>query len=78
MLQNAYFLANIAFDRAENEPAKNCKNLRNLPILLPLRGSLEELYLGGTRVGAPGARALAGRLPASLTRLDLEGASTIG
>ena len=33
MLSNAYFLAKIRFDTAENEPAKN---LQNLPILLNL------------------------------------------
>ena len=27
MLSNAYFLAKFRFDTAENEPAKNCKNL---------------------------------------------------
>ena len=40
MLSNAYFLAKIRFDTAENEPAKNlqkfCKILQNLPILLTL------------------------------------------
>ena len=29
MLSNAYFLANIRFDTAENEPAKICKILQN-------------------------------------------------
>ena len=29
MLSNAYFLVNIGFDTAENEPAKNVQKLRN-------------------------------------------------
>ena len=30
MLSNAYFLANIRFDTAENEPAKNLQNFRKM------------------------------------------------
>ena len=36
MLSNAYFLANVRFDTAENEPAKNvAKNIYKLQIVLP-------------------------------------------
>ena len=31
MLSNAYFLAKIRFDTAENEPAKNLQNFANVP-----------------------------------------------
>ena len=31
MLSNAYFLAKIGFDTAENEPAKNLQNFANFP-----------------------------------------------
>ena len=31
MLSNAYFLAKIRFDTAENEPAKNLQNFANFP-----------------------------------------------
>ena len=34
MLSNAYFVAKFRFDTAENEPAKNLKNLSILLILL--------------------------------------------
>ena len=30
MLSNAYFLAKIRFDKAENEPAKKCKNWQEI------------------------------------------------
>ena len=31
MLSNAYFLAKVRFDTAENEPAKNLQNFANFP-----------------------------------------------
>ena len=34
MLSNAYFLAKIRFDTAENEPAKNLQNFGNLIIAI--------------------------------------------
>ena len=37
---NAYFLAKFCFDTAENEAAKNCKNLLIFPILLTLTPEL--------------------------------------
>ena len=38
MLQNAYFLAKIGADTAENEPAKNLHNFRKMQSPPPLRG----------------------------------------
>ena len=41
MLSNAYFLAKFRFDTAENEPAKNLKNLLILLTLTPLTRSTD-------------------------------------
>ena len=50
MLSNAYFLAKICFDTAENEPAKN---LLIIPILLTLTPKLGQT----ATAAAPGDRA---------------------
>ena len=51
MLSNAYFLAKFRFDTAENEPAKNLKNLLILLTLTPL-----TLTLRGGNTISTGAR----------------------
>ena len=66
MLSNAYFLAKIHFDTAENEPAKNLQNLQNLlifPILLTLTLKIQVRSGGALRLrplpgpgGSRGAR----------------------
>ena len=39
MLSNAYFLAKIRFDTAENEPAKNLQNFRKMHFRKPPKGT---------------------------------------
>ena len=53
MLSNAYFLAKIRFDTAENEPAKN---LQNLPILLTPTQVLPGHGAAGARVAEAAGR----------------------
>ena len=48
MLSNAYFLAKIRFDTAENEPAKNLQNLQNFAQIL--RTLTQEDLLGDGEV----------------------------
>ena len=50
MLSNAYFLAKIRFDSAENEPAKNLQNFANLPILLSPRDGRRVAALAGRQL----------------------------
>ena len=57
MLSNAYFLAKVRFDTAENEPAKNLQILQNLPILLTLTPPNRRKRPGR---GAPGGDEEAG------------------
>ena len=57
MLSNAYFLAKLSFDTAENEPAKNLQKFANLPILLS-RGDRKGLGRGGAEVVTGELRAL--------------------
>ena len=49
MLSNAYFLAKIRFDTAENEPAKKFQNFANFPPTAPQGGAA----VGGSRRRAP-------------------------
>ena len=56
MLSNAYFLAKFRFDTAENEPAKNLKNLANFPFCGPrpfpaTYGAEAPRASGGSRLG---------------------------
>ena len=67
MLSNAYFLANVRFDTAENEPAKNqqnvAKNIYKLQIMLPILLILLTLTPILSQRNIYGGRCARGRAP---------------
>ena len=63
MLSNAYFLANIGFDTAENEPAENLQNLNLL--IFPISGDAGTLPRAArVRGGLARGRGLGQAVPA--------------
>ena len=61
MLSNAYFLAKLRIDTAENEPAKNLQNLQNV-------ANFTNSLVADARVEAPGRRREHRRLLAAALR----------